>query len=67
MSSFAEAFEGAIALIGGGFIFLLFASTIGIEGYFNLSLWGLLLIAVGVLGIVTLSAAAIGAFLGGEI
>ena len=66
MSEFAEAFEGAVALIVGGFIFLLFASTIGANGFLNFGLWGLLFIALGVLGIVTVIAVGIGALLGGN-
>lgn len=57
MDDFSDAFEGAIALVCGGFIFLLFARTFPTGSLINFSLWGVVFIAIGsVLAVVLVSA-----------
>lgn len=66
MSELTDAFEGAVGLIAGGLILLLFASAIGQAGVLNLSMWGVLYIVVGVLVLVTLAVVAISVVIGGR-
>ena len=63
MSDWGEAAEGALALVCGGFIFLLFGSALETTGMINLTLWGFIYIVVGALTIVTLVAGIAGAFI----
>jgi len=61
MSDLLEAAEGAIALVCGGFIFLLFGSALGTAGLIDLSFWGIVYVLVGIVVLVTAAAAAAGA------
>ena len=61
MSDLLDAAEGAIALVCGGFIFLLFGSALGTTGLIDLSFWGIVYVLVGVVVLVTAAAAAAGA------
>jgi hypothetical protein len=61
MSDLLDAAEGAIALLCGGFIFLLFGSALGTTGLIDLSLWGIVYVLVGIVVLVTAAAAAAGA------
>ena len=61
MSDLLDAAEGAIALVCGGFIFLLFGSASGTTGLIDLSFWGIVYVLVGVVVLVTAAAAAAGA------
>lgn len=63
MSDWLEAAEGALALVCGGFIFLLFGSALETTGMIDLTLWGLIYVVVGVLAFVTLAAGITGAFI----
>ena len=63
MSEIGEAIEGAVALIAGGFILLLFTNAIGIDSYPNLSLWGFLAIELGFLLLITTVAVGFGELL----
>lgn len=65
MNDIFDALEGAIALICGGFLFLLFASvlqgsSLQTNGLIDFSFWGVVYILVGVLGTITVIAAATG-------
>lgn len=64
MSEFADALEGAVALIAGGIVLLLFANALGQAGPIDLSLWGVVYIVVGVVVLTTLVIAAIVALMG---
>lgn len=61
MSDLLDAAEGAIALVCGGFIFLLFGSALGTTGLIDLSFWGIVYVLVGIVVLVTVVAAAAGA------
>lgn len=61
MSDLLDAAEGAIALVCGGFIFLLFGSALGTTGLIDLSFWGIVYVLVGIVVLVTAAAAAAGA------
>lgn len=61
MSDLLDAAEGAIALVCGGFIFLLFESALGATGLIDLSFWGIVYVLVGIVVLVTAVAAAAGA------
>ena len=61
MSDLLEAAEGAIALVCGGFIFLLFGSALGTAGLIDLSFWGIVYVLIGIVVLVTAAAAAAGA------
>ena len=61
MSDLLDAVEGAIALVCGGFIFLLFGAALGTTGLIDLSFWGILYILVGAVVLVMVAAAAAGA------
>jgi len=63
MSDWLEAAEGALALVCGGFIFLLFGSALETTGLIDLTLWGVIYVVVGVLIIITLVASITGAFI----
>lgn len=61
ISDLPEAAEGAIALVCGGFIFLLFGSALGTAELIDLSFWGIVYVLVGVVVLVTAAAGAAGA------
>lgn len=61
MSDLLDAAEGAIALVCGGFIFLLFGSALGTTGLIDLSFWGIAYVLVGIVVLVTVAAVAAGA------
>ena len=61
MSDLLDAAEGAIALVCGGFIFLLFGSALGTTGLIDLSFWGIVYVLVGIVVLITAAAAAAGA------
>lgn len=63
MSDLLDAAEGAIALVCGGFIFLLFGSTLETTGLIDLSFWGIIYVLVGIVVFVTVAAAAAGALI----
>lgn len=48
MSEFTSALEGALAVIAGGIVLLMFASAVGSTGYLNLPLLGVMFTAIGV-------------------
>lgn len=60
MNDAFEAAEGALALICGGFIFLLFGSALPAMGLLDLTFWGIIYLIVGVVALITLIAAAVG-------
>lgn len=66
MSEFADALEGAVGLIAGGIVLLVFASALGQVGPIDLSTWGVVYIVVGVVVLTALVIAAIAALLGGR-
>lgn len=66
MSEFADAFEGAIGLIAGGLVLLVFASAVGQVGLIDLSTWAVVFIVVGVIVLTALVIAAIVALIGGR-
>lgn len=59
MGDMGDALEGAIALVCGGFIFLLFASAIPTGSPIDFSFWGITYIVVGSLVAIVLVAAVI--------
>lgn len=61
MSDWLEAVEGALALVCGGVIFLLFGSALETTGLIDLTLWGVIYVVVGVLVSITLVAGIAGA------
>ena len=61
MNDLLDAAEGAIALVCGGFIFLLFGSALGTTELIDLSFWGIVYALVSVVVLVTAAAAAVGA------
>ena len=63
MNDLFNAVEGAIALICGGFIFLLFGSALPGVGLLNLSFWGMIYVLVGVVLILAIIAAVTGAII----
>jgi len=63
MNDLLKAAEGAIALICGGFIFLLFGSALPAMGLLDLTFWGIIYILVGAVTIVALIAAVTGALI----
>lgn len=65
MSEFAEALEGAIAVIAGGIVLLMFASAFGPTQYLNLPLLGILVTGLGVLLLIIVFIAALTALLRG--
>jgi hypothetical protein len=66
MSEFVDALEGAVGLIAGGIILLVFASALGQVGAIDLSTWGVVYIVVGVVVLTALVIAAIAALIGGR-
>lgn len=65
MNDMFDALEGAIALVCGGFLLLLFGSvlhgsTLQTTGFINFTFWGIMYLLIGVIGIVTIIAAAMG-------
>lgn len=66
MSEFADVLEGAVGLIAGGIVLLLFASALGQAGPIDLSSWGVVYIAVGVVVLTTLAIGAIASLIGGK-
>lgn len=48
MSDFTEALEGALAVIAGGIVLLMFASAMGSTDYLNLPLLGVVFTVLGV-------------------
>lgn len=47
MSEFAEALEGALAVIAGGIVLLMFASAISSTAFLNISVLAVLVIVLG--------------------
>ncbi|UTF55832.1 hypothetical protein [Natronosalvus rutilus] len=66
MSEFVDALEGAVGLIAGGIILLLFTSALGQAGPIDLSTWGIVCIVVGVVVFIALVIAAITELIGGS-
>lgn len=64
MRDVGSALEAAVALVFGGFVFLLFAGAVGPIPSLNLSLWGVVFILVGGLSIVVIGAVGIGILVG---
>lgn len=60
MSETIEALEGAVALIGGGLVFLLVANALDTGSYLNVSLLGTFAIIGGILVFVTAIGVGIG-------
>lgn len=54
MNELADAFEGAVGLIVGGIILLVFASAVGQTGVLNLIIWGQVAIVIGVVVLLVL-------------
>ena len=54
MDDLFDAFEAAVALVCGGFIFLLFGSTLKTTGFIDFTVWGIVYLLVGVLAILAL-------------
>ena len=61
MNDLIDAVEGAIGLLCGGLILLLFGSALGATGPIDLSFWGIVYILVGALALIVAVAAAAGA------
>lgn len=61
MNEFLDALEGAVALVCGGFIFLLFGRTLQATGFIDLTFWGIIYVLVGILVTITVIATATGA------
>lgn len=66
MNEFTEALEGAVGLIAGGIVLLVFASAVGQVQLIDLSTWGVVYIVVGIVVLITVVVAAIMAFIGGR-
>lgn len=64
MSELTEAFEGAVGLIIGGLIILMFASAVGQVGIIDLPFWGAVYIVVGILVLATVGAVVVGTIIG---
>lgn len=64
MSELVEAVGGVFAVIGGGYFLLLLGGAMGRESIINISLWGTVLMVIGVFLLVAIIAAAIGIALG---
>lgn len=63
MNDLLAAAEGAIALICGGFIFLLFGNALPGIGLLDFTFWGIIYILVGAVLIIALVAAVTGAII----
>lgn len=66
MSEFADALEGAIGLIAGGIVLLLFVSALGQVGPIDLSTWGAVYIVFGIFVLTAAVITAIAAPIGGK-
>lgn len=67
MNDLLNAAEAAAGLLCGGILFLLFGSALGATGLINLSLWGIIYIFAGVVGLIVVVAAAVGAIISGGV
>ncbi|MCF2165368.1 hypothetical protein KVP04_00500 [Halobacterium salinarum] len=64
MSEISEGIEGVIALVMGGFILLVIGSSLETTVNYNLSMWGALLILLGVVLAIAIVAAIVGSIVG---
>lgn len=64
MSELQEALGGALGIIVAGYVLLILAGSTSIQSTLNLTVWGALFIACGVLIAVTAVAAVVGAIIG---
>ncbi|CQH65432.1 uncharacterized protein HHUB_6120 (plasmid) [Halobacterium hubeiense] len=64
MSEISEGIEGVIALVMGGFILLVIGSSLETTVNYNLSMWGALLILLGVVLAIGIVAAIVGSIVG---
>ena len=64
MSDTLEALEAAVALVCGGFLFIMFGSALQATPILDLSLWGLVLVVVGIVAGIAVIASVIVGFLG---